>query len=150
MSVCSNTAVRLHWKGGYNMLLKYTAAWFGMMVLAILNGAIRELLYKPYVGDLSAHQISTITLLVFFTVYLWILMSNWNIGSENQAWIIGSLWLIMTLIFEFGFGHFIAGNSWDKLLHDYNILAGRVWIFALIWILTAPYVLFRIRNSRSS
>lgn len=33
----------------------------------------------------------------------------------------------------------------EKLFHDYNILAGRVWLFVLIWTTTAPYVFFRLR-----
>ena len=46
------------------MVLKYFLAWFGMMVLAILNGGLRDLAYKPHVGALPAHQLSTVILIV--------------------------------------------------------------------------------------
>ena len=39
------------------MFLKYFFAWFGMAVLAFANGALREFAYKPYVGELAAHEI---------------------------------------------------------------------------------------------
>ena len=60
------------------MLLKYFLAWFGMMILAILNGGLRDVLYKPRVGDLVAHQISTVILLVLFAAYFRILIQNWR------------------------------------------------------------------------
>jgi hypothetical protein len=126
----------------------YFFAWFGMMVLAIANGAIREFMYRPYVGELAAHQISTIILLVLYTLYLAILMSRWPVNAASQAWIIGGMWLLLTLLFEFGFGHFVTGSSWDKLLHDYNLLAGRVWVFVPVWIFTGPYFLFLLLRSK--
>lgn len=129
------------------MLLKYGIAWFGMMILAIINGTIRELLYKQYTGELLAHQIATAVLLVLFTIYFWILGSYWPIESQAQAWTIGIIWVVMTLVFEFGVGR-LSGNSWNKLFHEYNLLAGRVWLFAPLWIFFAPYVLFRIRHAQ--
>lgn len=37
------------------------------------------------------------------------------------------MWMILTVVFEFSFGHYVVGGSWSKLLSDYNILDGRVW-----------------------
>lgn len=42
-------------------------SWFLFMVLAIINALIRNEIYKPLVGDLAAHQISSI---IFMTVVL--------------------------------------------------------------------------------
>jgi len=39
---------------------------------------------------------------------------------------IGLVWLAMTVAFEFLFGDYVAGHSWDRLLHDYNLFAGRL------------------------
>ena len=61
------------------MFLKYFLAWFGMMILAILNGTLRDVFYKPHVGDLAAHQISTVILLVLFAAYFRMLASIWPI-----------------------------------------------------------------------
>ncbi len=54
----------------------------------------------------------------------------------------------MTVIFEFGFGHYIMGHSWSKLLHDYNLLAGRLWLVVLLAILTGPYLAMVAGRSR--
>lgn len=130
------------------MLLKYLAAWFGMMIIAVINGSVREVLYKPHVGELAAHQISTLTLFIMFTAYFWFLDSIWPIETGVQAWTIGAIWVVMTLAFEFGVGRYVSGNSWSKVLYDYNLLAGRVWVFIPIWVLIAPYILFILRKSR--
>jgi hypothetical protein len=55
------------------------------------------------------------------------------------------MWLAMTITFEFGFGHFVAGDPWSRLLHDYNILEGRVWGLFLLWVTVSPYVFYTIR-----
>ena len=130
------------------MIFKYFFAWFGMMALAIINGGFRDFTYKPYVGGLAAHQISTFVLIVLFAGYFRFLASVWPIRSATQARIIGGVWFLMTEAFEFGMGRFIAGESWDKLLHAYNVFAGQVWIFIPLWVLVGPYVFFRYIQSK--
>ncbi len=124
-------------------MFKFFLAWFPMVVLAILNAIIRETAYKPFTGDLTAHQISTLTGIIIFGIYMWIIFRRWKLNSVKQAVEVGLMWLAMTICFEFLFGHFIMGSTWEKLLHDYNIIQGRVWIAALIFILIAPYLFYK-------
>ena len=63
-----------------------------------------------------------------------------------RAFLIGSLWLALTLAFEFGFGHWAGGKSWHELLQDYNLLAGRVWVFIPIVTAVAPAFAARARG----
>jgi hypothetical protein len=125
------------------MILKYFLAWFGMMILAIINGGFRDFAYKSHIGDLPAHQISTVILIVLFAGYFLFLTTIWPIKSASQAWVIGGIWFLMTEAFELGAGRFIVGDSWSKLFHAYNIYAGQVWIFIPLWVLVGPYVFFR-------
>ena len=124
----------------------YAAGWAGMLVLAVLNGALREKGYGRFVRELTAHQLSTAMGMVLFGIYIWILTGVFPIESSRQASVIGSMWLIMTVLFEFGFGRFVAGHPWNRLFHDYNLLKGRVWPLLLIWTAAAPYVFYRIRS----
>ncbi len=128
------------------ILSAYLAAWVGMAVLAILNGILREKSYGRFLGDLAAHQVSTFLAITLFGGYVWAFTGWVPIESAMQAAQIGTLWLAMTVLFEFGFGHFAAGHSWAELLHDYNLFKGRLWVLVLIWIALAPYVCFRLRS----
>jgi hypothetical protein len=114
-----------------------------MLLIAIANGAARDLWYKKHLGDLRAHQVSTVTFLIFLGVYIRFIISRFPLLSGTQAILTGLLWVLLTLLFEFGFG-LLRGNSFPHLLEDYNILKGRLWILIPAWLLLAPYLFYRI------
>lgn len=126
------------------MVLTYTIAWLPLVLIAILNGALRELGYKRFMKELHAHQISTLIGMVLVAIYVWIMGLIWPIESLTQAFQIGGIWLLLTILFEFGFGHFIMGHPWEKLFFDYNIFAGRVWLLFILWTAVSPAVFFLI------
>jgi hypothetical protein len=128
------------------IVLIYSASWLGMVFLAILNGTIREKAYGNSMGELPAHQLSTLTGIILLCVYIWMLTGLFRIESSRQAFLIGSIWLLMTVVFEFVFGHYVMGHPWDRLLNDYNILKGRVWSLMLIWTFIGPYVFYSLRS----
>ena len=120
-----------------------------MLVLAIANGALRDLVYKKWLGELRAHQLSTLILLAFFTLYIRIVLNKIPLHSGKEALLLGLFWLALTLFFEFGFGRY-RGNSWEKLLDDYDLRKGRVWIFIPIWVAVGPYLIYRLFNYDSA
>lgn len=121
----------------------YILWWFAFPFVAIFNASLREIIYKNPLGDLAAHQISTVTGVVLFGILFYFIFRKWKIESVKHAILIGLIWLGLTILFEFGFGHYIMGNSWQKLLHDYNLAEGRVWSLFLVWITTAPFVFYK-------
>lgn len=127
---------------------RWTVAWLGGSVLGIINGTLRELLYKDSVGELPAHYISTATLIVLLALYMWVLEGRWPLASRREAMRVGLTWLILTVSFDFGFGHFIDGKPWSELARDYDLTAGRVWILILVWIAIAPEVMRRLRGTQ--
>lgn len=116
----------------------YALFWLGMPVVAILNAIIREKVYKDTLGELAAHQLSTLTLMILIGVYTWLISLGWKLESVGQALIIGAIWLVLTVSFEFSFGRLVMKHPWERLFNDYNILKGRVWVLALVWTLLAP------------
>ena len=129
------------------MVMRYLFFWLVLAVIAVVNGTLRQFVYGPLMPELAAHQLSTVTGILFTGSTVWLLDRYWPIGSAKAAWIIGGCWLLMTIAFEFGFGHYVAGHSWSRLLADYNILEGRVWSLFLAWIGVMPWVIWRLRNS---
>jgi hypothetical protein len=125
---------------------KYFAGWFALLVTAVVNGAIRDGLYKDAVGELAAHQISTATGILLFALLIRWMVRRWPIPDAKTAWRIGLVWVGMTICFEFGFFHYVVGHPWSRLLHDYNIFDGRVWVLVLIWTGVAPWVFYRMQS----
>ena len=126
-------------------MLTYILLWFPMLVIAIINGGIREFVFKKFLGDLAAHQLSTLSLILFFAIYIRFVIMRFPPPSASMALLIGLVWVLMTLCFEFGFGRF-RGNSWDTLLQDYNLARGRLWVLIPLWVLIAPYLFFVTRK----
>jgi hypothetical protein len=52
----------------------------------------------------------------------------------------------MTVAFEFLVGHYIFRTSWARLLSDYDVLGGRVWLLVLATVAFAPLTMARARN----
>jgi hypothetical protein len=127
----------------------YCLAWFGLMIIAILNGVVRVIGLQKFLPELRAHQVSCFTGILFFGIAVYLLNNFWPVESGKQAILIGFTWLVVTILFEFGFGHYIMNNSWEKLFNDYRIDQGRLWILVLLWTAVVPYVVYSIRQTQS-
>jgi hypothetical protein len=131
------------------MIIRYILFWFVLVLIAIGNGVLREATYGKGVTELQAHQISTASGILFTGVAVWLFSRAWPVDSPAQARVIGIAWLLLTLGFEFLFGHFVAGHSWGSLLQDYNLSAGRVWVFFLAWVAVMPYLVYKIDHTQA-
>jgi hypothetical protein len=125
-------------------LTVYIMFWLVLVILGISNGVIREKTYGRYLTELQAHQLSTVTGIIAMTVAVWLLALFIRPRSLEMAIIIGVIWLSLTVAFEFGFGHLVAGHSWERLLADYNLFRGRLWSLLLLWILFLPSLVYMI------
>lgn len=112
----------------------------------IANGIARESLYGSSLGEFRAHQVSTLTAVILLAVYTFFVFPWLRVTSAQEAWRVGGLWVVLTVAFEFGFGRFIAGHSWSRLLEDYYLFAGRVWVLFLLAVALAPWVAFLFRG----
>jgi len=127
------------------MISIYTLAWVPMVFIAIANGILRDQGYKRYMTELRAHQLSTLIGAIVFAIYTWILVRWGPLESDGQSFVIGSIWLLLTVVFELCFGLFVVKFMWRRLAADYNILKGRVWSLLLIWLFVLPYVVHRLQ-----
>lgn len=126
-------------------MFKYVLCWFPMILIAVMNGAARDLWYKKLTGELAGHQLSTVSLIILLGIYIWYITGRFPFNNGKEAIITGLIWLALTLGFEFGLGLY-RGASWSKMLADYNLLKGRIWILIPAWTVIAPYVFYRIRS----
>jgi hypothetical protein len=122
---------------------RYFLTWFPMVLIAIANGTLREAWYGKQLSELHAYQVSMATGVLLSGLYIWIVLRIWKPVSASQVLTIGFMWLCVTVAFEFLFFHYVMGHPWSRLLYDYNIFVGRVWVVILIWLTVAPYVFYR-------
>ena len=127
------------------MLRRTVLMWLCIMPVAIVNGTIRDLLVSPYLGDQIARAISCLTLAGATFLIAWMSIQWIDPVDQFQSWVIGLIWLGLTLAFEFLVGHYVFGTTWEALLADYNILEGRLWILVLAAALIAPPMMFRLQ-----
>jgi hypothetical protein len=121
-------------------------AWMPMVLIAITNGLFREQVLARRLCELRAHQTSCATGVLLFGLYVWLVISIWRPECSGEAIATGLIWLALTIAFEFLFGRLVVGHPWSRLLHDYNLFAGRLWILVLCWIALAPYLFVQLQN----
>jgi hypothetical protein len=133
------------------LYLYAAAAWLPLAVLAVLNGLLRNYTYGPLVGEQLAHLLSSAVLIVVVlaVAYLFLRLARLAYGPGDLL-VVGAIWLALTVAFEFLFGHYVAGHPWSKLLADYNIFKGRVWVLVLFAIFLAPVITARAAGRRQS
>jgi hypothetical protein len=133
------------------MFRRAVIAWILMIPAAIGNGIFREIGVKPLVGELPAHQISVVTgSALFLSIAYYLLRDHAGDGDDRTLLGIGASWLAGTILFEFGFGHFLDGKSFSELTHDYNIAEGRLWPIVLLVLFFAPVIVKRLVNHSQS
>ena len=82
--------------------------------------------------------------------HVWMLHRRWPIGTNQAALAVGAIWATLTLAFEFGFGHWVVGQSWGELLEAYNLADGRVWVLVPIWTMIAPATMRALQQPQRS
>lgn len=128
------------------MFLRAFLIWLLLLVLAVLNGTFRQGVLLPRLGDGTAHVVSTLLLCAVIFALAYFSIGYIRPRTAGDAWLVGLLWVGLTVAFEFGAGHYLFGTPWSRLLDDYNLAAGRVWVLVLLADLLAPVVAYRLRN----
>ena len=119
--------------------------WSGILVLAIMNGLLREAVFFPMFGTTSAYVLSGLLLSFLIMVVSYWTLPWLNARGLNQLLAVGFGWLVLTLVFEFSFGLW-QGQSWLALLETYTFEDGNIWPLVLLVTALAPYIAARIRG----
>jgi hypothetical protein len=128
------------------MLPRALAIWLAILVLASLNGALRDLVMAPRLGDTIARAISTVLLSGLVLVVTWLTVGWIGPRSRSDTGVIGAFWVVCTLGFEFLAGHYLFHKPWPELLADYDLRRGRIWIMVLVVTFVAPFWMARLRG----
>ena len=136
--------------GGDTLMLgRSILAWCAILVLAVINGALRQGFLIPRLGEGAGHIVSTLLLSALVLGATWLLLPWIGATTRGDAWSVGGLWLLLTVAFEFLAGHYLFGTPWEELLADYNVTQGRIWVLVLVTTLLAPALVLHLRQPRS-
>ena len=128
------------------MVIRAVFIWCALLVIASINGIAREAVLIPLIGEVAGRALSTLVLSAFIVILTWISIGWIAPRSSQEAWAVGVIWVVLTLAFEFLAGHYVFHSSWSRLLEDYNVIRGRIWILVLITTLASPRVCAGLRN----
>jgi hypothetical protein len=130
--------MRLFWKA--------FGIWLLFMVLAMLNGTLRVKVLTPFLGGKWSLPLSGILLAVAIFLVTYAFIPKLKPPRQAGYWMIGGLWVLLTLAFEFLFGHYVIGESWSSLLEAYNIRKGNLWSLVVVVIFIAPAASAKLRG----
>ncbi len=119
--------------------------WLCILLLAIANGVVRERLLIPRFGSftgliVSGRSLSLLILLVAYAALPWLCARQ-----DFQYFCVGLAWLLLTLIFEFGFG-LAQHKSSQELFQAYTLKGGNLWSLVLVVMAAAPWLAAKLRD----
>lgn len=130
----------------FSLSLKAVMIWCIIAVFAIANGIFRENFLELYLGEPIALPVSGITLsIIIFTITFLL----FKLIEKNRPLIylyIGIQWVVMTLLFEFLFGHFVMNRSWQELFQVFHVFEGNLFLLALLVSLFSPIIVSKMRK----
>jgi hypothetical protein len=113
--------------------------WILFVLIATINGVVRDNYYSSDFNESSKHQISSVILIFLILSVMHIFFNKMDLAyTKKDLWLIGIGWLVLTIIFEFVLGHYVIGKSTELLYADYNIFKGRFWGLVLFFMLVGP------------
>ena len=120
-------------------VVRALVVWFAILVLAFVNGLLRQAVLLRSFERSVAFTLSGLILITGIVVVS-VLSIRW-LGRFTlpQYLALGLLWLVLTLAFEFGFG-LLRGNSMATLLDAYHFRDGNIWPIVLVAVLLAPAI----------
>ena len=128
------------------LILKVCAIWLLIAVVAIGNGVVRAQALIPALGTTAGLLVSGVSLsvIVFCVTYS---AFNWFGRQRGVIYVaIGLQWVLMTLAFEFLFGHYVGGKSWSDILIVFNIAKGDLFLVVLVVTLLSPWVVAKLKG----
>jgi hypothetical protein len=116
--------------------------WMAFMLFETLHGVAREIFIAPQIGALEARQLGVPVGCAILFAVAWFAARWLGVTTRAQQLVVGGLWVVLTLAFEFMVGR-AAGTSWTQLLADYNPVRGGLMVLGLAFMFVTPMLVAR-------
>lgn len=124
-----------------DLLFRICVTWLLFIPIPIINGVLRERWYVHKIGPVRSGQIGCLVLAFAYLVFAFFsLREVAPTLSSSSLLSIGSIWLVLTLLFEFSIG-LLGGRTWSVMLEEYDLAKGKLWPLVLLCIFLSPFIL---------
>jgi len=134
---------------GHAVIRRAVAVWLVLIAVEFIHGTLRIIFVVPVVGGFRARQIGVFTgsILILAVAYLFV---PWLHAESTRSLLqVGLLWVVLTVTFEFSFGHFVFRRSWQDLASDYDIVHGGMLAIGMVVLTLSPVVATRLRRQQN-
>ncbi len=114
--------------------------WCLLAVLMTANGALRELLLVGALGRSRADVTSAILGIAIIVVATGMLFPSLAGETPHELLVLSITLVMLTVTFEFLFGHYVGLRSWTELASNYAIWRGRLWPAVLLTLAMTPFL----------
>jgi len=128
------------------IMIRSVGIWLLIVVAAIINGALREKLLTPLIGAHLSLPISGITLSVLVFVITYFTLPFFGNVKSRVYIFIGLFWIILTLAFEYLFGHYVMGKSWYEINQVFDVRNGNLFTVVLAVTAFSPWTAAKLRK----
>lgn len=120
--------------------LRTLAVWLLILPLMIGNGILREAVLVGWLGRRGADVASALMGIVIILAVTRPFLRR----APDRTWralaTVSVTWLVLTVAFEFLFGHYVDGKSWSELVANYYLWRGALWPLVLASLIAAPFL----------
>jgi hypothetical protein len=115
--------------------------WSLFVIFSLFNSIIRYIFLEPFLGEYPGHIISVCCLAAFVLIVTYFFIRNTRFHwPAVDLFLVGFMWVIISIVFEFGFGHYVMGDTWAWMIANYDVARGRLWVLILVCELLAPAI----------
>jgi len=131
-------------------LARTLGVWLLVLPLMVANGVFRETVLVPSLGRGSADVASAAIGIAIILLVTMPFLRHARDRSTGALARVSVIWLVLTVAFEFLFGHYVDGKSWTELAEHYAIWRGKLWPLVLASLVLAPFIWGRSRRTDDS
>lgn len=143
--------IQIEVKDAYVIWQRSSLVWLLLLVLAFVNGAIREVFMKRFWNEATSQTLSVLTGCCLMTVGVGFVWKWLEVKTTQNALAVGLYWGLLTFLFEsFILNRWMGGLSWYQIWDTYNLAAGHLWPIVLVWVSLLPILFLRIRGASRS
>ncbi|NTU93114.1 MAG: hypothetical protein HGB29_02775 [Chlorobiaceae bacterium] len=119
-------------------------AWLLIISAESVSGVFRRIVLVPEFGELRSHWIGVATACAIVFAVSWRYARPPVEAHFGRALGTGLIWVVLTLMFEFGLGLGL-GYTVDRILADYDLSSGRLMLPGFLFMFFAPLLAARVR-----